>query len=132
MHLYLTRHHGPQEDGEETREWQTEAVCWDGIHVEKERPCITERPEERPLISGTQGTADRRHGLYGIGIPAWTVCRLSCCMSVRMERGALKVLSCRSTNRESGPLSARIFELDGNMWPQVHGCATEMRPAGIR
>ena len=45
MHLYLTRHHGPQEDGEETREWQTEAVCWDGIHVEKERPCITERPE---------------------------------------------------------------------------------------
>ena len=45
MHLYLTRHHGPQEDGEKTREWQTEAVCSDGIHVEKERPCITERPE---------------------------------------------------------------------------------------
>lgn len=55
MHLYLTRHHGPQEDGEETREWQTEAVCWDGIHVEKERPCITERPRERPLISDPKG-----------------------------------------------------------------------------
>ena len=53
MHLYLTRHHGPQEDGEETREWQTEAVCRDGIHVEKERPCITEDRKEHPLISGT-------------------------------------------------------------------------------
>lgn len=44
MHLYLTRHDGPQEDGEDTREWQTEAVCRDGIHIEGERPCITEKP----------------------------------------------------------------------------------------
>ena len=45
MHLYLTRHDGPQKDGGHTREWQTEAVCRDGIHVEQEIPCITEKPE---------------------------------------------------------------------------------------
>lgn len=44
IRLYLTRHDGPQEDGKDTREWQTEAVCRDGIHVEKERPCITDKP----------------------------------------------------------------------------------------
>ena len=38
-------HHSPLgRTVRETREWQTGAVCWDGIHVEKERPCITERP----------------------------------------------------------------------------------------
>ena len=45
MRLYLTRHDGPQEDGEDTREWQTAAVCRDGIHMEEESPCITEKPE---------------------------------------------------------------------------------------
>lgn len=45
IHLYLTRHFGPQKDGEESKEWQTEAFCRDGIRVVEERPCITEKPE---------------------------------------------------------------------------------------
>lgn len=49
VHLYLMRHYSPQEDGKETREWQAETVCKDGVHVEKERPCITERPEGAPF-----------------------------------------------------------------------------------
>lgn len=44
MYICLTRHDGPLEDGEDTREWQTEAVCVDGIHVEEECPCIAEKP----------------------------------------------------------------------------------------
>lgn len=45
IHLYLTRHDGPLEDGEDTKEWQTEAVCQDGIHVVRERDLITQKPE---------------------------------------------------------------------------------------
>ncbi len=45
IRLFLTRHDGPQEDGTDTREWQTSAVCRDGIHVAEEKELITEKPE---------------------------------------------------------------------------------------
>ena len=44
IHLYLTRHEGPQEDGAATREWQTRAVCRDGIHVGAETVLLEEKP----------------------------------------------------------------------------------------
>lgn len=44
IHLYLTRHEGPLQDGEESREWQTQAICRDGLHVEEERMLISEKP----------------------------------------------------------------------------------------
>lgn len=44
IHLYLTRHEGPLQDGEESREWQTHAICRDGLHVEEERMLILEKP----------------------------------------------------------------------------------------
>lgn len=43
--IYLTRHEGPQEDGPETREWQTKAVCRDGIGIESEVLLIGEKPK---------------------------------------------------------------------------------------
>lgn len=45
IELILTRHDGPQKDGEQTQEWQTRAVCRDGIHVEDERVLISDKPE---------------------------------------------------------------------------------------
>lgn len=44
IHLYLTRHEGPLQDGEESREWQTHAICRDGLRVEKEQTVISEKP----------------------------------------------------------------------------------------
>lgn len=45
IHLYLTRHDGPQDDCGDTMEWQTEAVCTDGIHITGERDLIREKPK---------------------------------------------------------------------------------------
>ncbi|MCI8949587.1 MAG: glycoside hydrolase family 32 protein [Lachnospiraceae bacterium] len=45
IHLYLTRHDGPQTDGADTLEWQTKAICRDGIHITEERDLITEKPQ---------------------------------------------------------------------------------------
>lgn len=45
IHLYLTRHDGPQTDCPETQEWQTKAICRDGIHITEEKDFITEKPE---------------------------------------------------------------------------------------
>lgn len=45
IHLYLTRHEGPQEDGGATKEWQTKAICRDGIHIEAEKVLIDEKPQ---------------------------------------------------------------------------------------
>lgn len=45
IHLYLTRHDGPQEDCGDTLEWQTEAFCADGIHITNETDLIREKPE---------------------------------------------------------------------------------------
>lgn len=44
IHLYLTRHEGPLKDGEESREWQTHAICRDGLRVEEEQMMISEKP----------------------------------------------------------------------------------------
>lgn len=44
IHLYLTRHEGPLKDGEDSREWQTHAICRDGLHVEEERTIISKKP----------------------------------------------------------------------------------------
>lgn len=45
IHLYLTRHEGPLEDCSDTMEWQTEALCVDGIHITDEKELIREKPE---------------------------------------------------------------------------------------
>ena len=45
IHLYLTRHDGPQTDSPETQEWQTKAICRDGIHITEEKEFITEKPK---------------------------------------------------------------------------------------
>ena len=123
----------PQEDGEETREWQTEAVCWDGIHVEKERPCITERPEgasfdfRDPKVQRIEGMDYMVLGSSLDGVP-------SILLYVR-ENGAWSFKGPLLQEHEPG---IRTFECPdflnwmGNMWPQVYGCATAMRPAGIR
>jgi beta-fructofuranosidase len=44
MLLYLTRHEGPLTDGEATRQWQTKAICRDGISVTGERTIIEDKP----------------------------------------------------------------------------------------
>lgn len=45
MQLYLTRHDGPLQDGWETAEWQTTAICRDGLHIEDEQILISDKPK---------------------------------------------------------------------------------------
>lgn len=44
IHLFLTRHAGPHQDGEKTMEWQTHAICRDGLSVKEEQIMISEKP----------------------------------------------------------------------------------------
>ncbi len=45
IHLFFTRHDGPLEDGDTTREWQAHALCRDGICMEREVELIAQKPD---------------------------------------------------------------------------------------